>query len=176
MKMYNKRFFEVLTDIAVSLTFLYPDHHSYNPYQRLEKKVKIPQKMKAADLVRLYRLLVHGMTILHRSYRMRDDQGRWITERTDVILSLCLLQPVVWPQHQIGRRTKEVYLEILASYEEGASFTIRELMFRLRKPRSTLFRHVQSLCQAGYIEKVGGNKKRGFRYRLAKCGCGRAPR
>lgn len=157
-----------LTDLAFSLKAIYPNEEIVNPFARLEAEALKNLQGNEAEYLMLYRLLVEGLTKLHHPYRLRE-RGVLLTQKEDVVLALRLLQPQVWPQTLISTQSKEVYRALVEVFYPN-DYGIREAMFQLRIAKSTLKRHFAVLEKCGYIERVGGDRKTGYRYNVGPRG------
>ena len=162
----ERRYYQLLTDMAFSLQCIFPDLELKNRYERLEHRYLSKMASSAQEYYWLYQLLLRGITKLH--YRNRVIEGQMISvAKEDVLLTLSLLQPLVWPRTLIGTKTKAIYQELIVGFYPN-DFSVYEGVRKLRVSKSTLNRHIVILVKCEYLERVGGNKKQGYRYNVGR--------
>jgi len=140
---------------------------TFNPYRRLASKIELPfsDEKKSQYYLNLFDSLVHELTLFNHVYRV-ERKGRTLeSSKEDVVLALELLSPLVFPSSLLSAKTLIIY-ELLEDHFDERVFTVSELSRKLRKSKSTVKRHLKLLEGANYVQRTGGNKKRGYEYQI----------
>ncbi len=159
--------YEALYDLGVIITSLYPNQNTRNPYRLLEHKVELPPDVDREHHKKVYDLLLHAITLLNRTHRMKD-RGRWISEREDVIATLALLKNHLMGEYRLNTPCRQLYADLDYLWGREKTFTHREVMLTLRRPLSTLKRQLRTLHYHGLLELVEVDRFRRFHYKVVK--------
>lgn len=143
-------YYQQLFEMSMMIIGSCPEVRPINPYQRLEKKIKLPKHLPRENLLMLYQLLVHASTVFNRTHRLRKKR-KLLTSREDVINALTLLRPAAFPESMLLSSTRKFYLELLTVVEKEKEVTRKELSNLLQYHPQKIWRHVLALIEAGYI-------------------------
>ena len=143
------------------------------PYEVINKyadKVQLP--MEARMLRRLnshYQGFVKQITILHQYQREKDDRGRLIATKEDLILaSEILFDAIMIKVDELDSSLRQFFnrMKAFVKSKDAMEFTQRDIRLGLNVSKSSCFRYMEDLEQLEYIQKVGGYANRGFKYKI----------
>jgi response regulator of citrate/malate metabolism len=104
------------------------------------------------------------LTALNHPYRQRQSGGaQLVATREDQVIALSLLQPKSLPETMLTVHLRRIYTDLLEAFY-GEEFTVGTAMRKLRLPRSNVRRYVVALEHCGLLDRIGGNKRSGYRY------------
>lgn len=144
------KYYQRLFEVSLLLIGCSPEANPINPYQRLEKKIKLPVHLPRENLSILYQLLLHASVIFNRTHRLRK-QRRLLISREDVVNALALLRPIAFPQSMLLPSSRKFYLELLTTVGKEKEVTRQEISNLLQYHPQKVWRHILSLIEAGYI-------------------------
>lgn len=152
----------LLLELGILLQVLYRQERVEVKDKELNDQIKsaLPNERSR----KLYELLVNGLCLLHQSERM-EEEDYWQAERSDQLRALELLQPSYFPKSLISLKDRRIY-QCLIEHFYPEDFRMGEAHRALRMSRSTLKNYVKRLEHAGYLERVGGNRKQGYLYNV----------
>lgn len=148
---------------------LFEEMETVNPYESMVEKVDMSSyfyRTHQEDIIRLYHLLVHGMTCLNHVYRLRTKQGIYESSKEDNVLALQLLQGEGFSDYLLSGAYRSTYRVLMSYYGTEHRFTALQANMVLGMCKSTLQRHMKVLCEQGYLVKCGGNQRTGYQYQL----------
>lgn len=153
-------YLELLEEIVYCVEKLFPEDLVHNPH--------IPEivSMFPVSYQKLYTSLVSSLTLLHHPYRI-IERGFYVSDKEDNYLAFRLLQPLSIPSTLLRRKSLRLY-DHIHSYFGNSVFTFNEVLATVEHSRPSLRRHFISLEHSGYIERVGGDRKKGYRYEAIK--------
>lgn len=158
-----------LFELSQQIIEFYPNIKTKNPYKGLADKASFSplfQRERKEEIMRLYNLLVHAMTLLNHLYREKQ-QGYFISDREDNMIALQLLQREAFPASLMSVNLRNTYLQLMDCYGTDHAFTAKKAGFVIEVPSKTTFkRHLLELQMMGYCKRIGGNKRDGYEYIL----------
>lgn len=133
----------------------------------INKEDGLPLETLSTEHRHYHRLLTHFITLINQKDRMREHHS-YITERSDIIASLNLLDmAILRSERGKEQRTQELYKELSSLLPDSKeSFSRRGIEKLLNLPKTTVHTYIHQLEERGFIERVGGHKNTGYRYRL----------
>ena len=139
---------------AQTISNLFPNQHTINPYSRL----KLPVLRYKDQLTQLLHELVHALTLTNQARRITEKRGREhfiTTEKEDMLGALELIKPLVlyskYPeQNKAGHYIKQLRTHIPELLESG--FTTRDVAYGIPVHLSMAKRIIICLRVENYIE------------------------
>jgi hypothetical protein len=154
----------LLVDFVVSFLRLSPKLVTSNRFKTPSFSVPKHQQKKQQ---KLFLMLVHISTLINESYRVKDKQGRYMSQKEDYVNALNIMKDLVL---YFDVRKGDYEHELLAILEviqeqhgEIKSLYIQEFT---GYSRSHVKRIVALFADRGWLVRTGGNKKTGYTYRL----------
>jgi DNA primase/energy-coupling factor transporter ATP-binding protein EcfA2 len=146
-----------------------------NPFAN---KVQLPEEAhKIRRLNQLYQAFVKQITILHQFQRKRDQQGRLITEKSD-LQNACkiLFDCIVLKVDELDGSLRD-YFEKLKQYvkskaekenksQSDTDFTRIEIRQALKVSKTRQHVYMQELQDFEYVKQVNGYANKGFKYKV----------
>ncbi len=169
----NKKLAGVIDEHAehAAQLFLQNCIRSLKPYDvinRYADKIKLP--VEAKTLRRLnthYQAFVKQITILHQYQRKTDQQGRLITQPEDLSIACDLLFDILMIKIDDLDASLRQFFDNLKIYSKRKpSFTQRDIRLELNVSKTQCFRFFEDLTRLEYIQKIGGQANKGFKYKI----------
>lgn len=121
-----------------------------------------------------YHELIKTITWLHQYQRRRDDRGRLITEKADIVIANRLIVGALVSKMDDLDGSLRHFFERLKTHVKEAGgkeyrsyvFGRKELRERLRISKSQQHRYLCDLEELDYIRRTSGTAYGGFRYRV----------
>lgn len=168
---YSKRSY--LCDRLLELLSIYEDllggwrYETESDFMELEEELSVAYEEE--NLRALIKRLVHYQTLIHRSERQKVREGKWYSDRSDLLGALVLVEELVSLSKERLEYDRDAYvlLQIKQHYDEGECFTSKQLYWRLRGPsRHKLQLSLRRLRESGLVVVVGGDRYSGYVYEL----------
>lgn len=154
--------YQTLTDLALLIRSLYPHDASGNPFRRI-----LPLQDQPFEIRWLFDQLAHAITLINRTERYQDKDGRWISERSDLLAALHLMQNLLNPKLLLTRSEKDTCRIINRYIGAKRTFTRQDVQQLTGLSKTHSSRQIKKLLQSGLIRIAGGHKNRGYRYQLS---------
>jgi hypothetical protein len=154
-----------LADLTVTMLRIYPQTVTINPFKTGILPVTENQRQR---LDKLIQMLTHVSTLINKTYRMKDKQGRYQSERQDYVNALSLMKNLVEYYH--AKKTvyeHEIIALIEIHYPDGETFTRKDIEELTGYGSSHVKQMLRTWQDKSYIVHCGGNRKQGYKYRLA---------
>lgn len=153
-------YLEILSEITYRIGELFPEDMVHNPH--------FPDIVSTFPVCyqNLYKDLVCSITLLHHPHRI-IERGYYVSDRKDNYLAFRLLQPLSIPSTLLRSKSRRLYEYIKTTFGDS-SFTFKHVLKVVDHSRSSLRRHFIALEHSGYIERVGGDQNKGYRYEAIK--------
>ncbi len=136
---------------------------------RYADKVQLP--VEAKTLRRLnthYQAFVKQITILHQYQRETDEQNRLITQPEDLVIACELLFDTLMIKIDDLDASLRQFFDSLKVYaNKKVTFSQREVRLELNVSKTQCFRFFEDLTRLEYIQKIGGQANKGFKYKIA---------
>lgn len=141
----------------------------YDVINHYADKIKLPEEAhKIRRLNELFQAFVRQVTLINQYQRKKDKQGRLITEKEDLEVTVeIMFESIVLKVDELDGSLRQFY-EQLKGYlkNKETEFTQREVRQYLRISKTQLFRYIQDLLELEYICQTGGSPNRGYRYKI----------
>lgn len=153
-----------LADLVVSLLRIYPKHATANRFR--PPPFKLPEN-QSQKLQKLFKMLVHASTIINENYRIKDQQGRYMSQREDYINAINLMKDLVqYFDIRKGHYEHEIQAIMQVIQEKYGQITAKQLQEFTSYSRSMIKRIITTSIDKGWIIRTGGNQKTGYTYIL----------
>jgi len=153
-----------LADLVVSLLRVYPKHATVNRFKTPPFKLPENQTIK---LKKLFKMLVHTSTLINENYRIKDKQGRYMSQKEDYINALNLMKDLVlYFDTRKGNYEHEIQAIMEVVQEKNGQITAKQLQEFTSYSRSMIKRIITISIDKGWIVRTGGNQKSGYTYIL----------
>jgi transcription initiation factor IIE alpha subunit len=107
--------------------------------------------------------------VVNRFNRLEITKNCYLTERSDVLEGLHILQPLIKLSKQESEPGAEKLLQdIKANGLLQQRFTVTELKNLLQQRRATIKRKLYLLIESGHVVRLSGNRKNGYIYKVVK--------
>jgi hypothetical protein len=155
-----------LADLVVSFLRVCPRHSTVNRFKPPPFKLPENQNKK---LQKLFRMLVHTSTLINEKYRVKDQQGRYMSQKQDYINALNLMKDLVlYFDTRKGHYEHEILAIMEIIQEKNGHFTAKQLQEFTGYSRSMVKRIITTGIDKSWVMRTGGNRKAGYTYVL--CG------
>ena len=153
--------------LADCIRLLFP-YEVVNPFA---ESILLPRHAKKKR--RLYEQVhsfISAITLLHQYQRQKDGYGRLVAEKEDVMLAIDLLfETILIKVDDLDASTREVF-ELIKKYvnvgQQSQTFKSRDLRLETQLSKATIARSLEELRSMEYISIAGGNRARGYEYRI----------
>jgi len=153
-----------LADLVVSLLRVYPKHATVNKFKTPPFKLPENQTIK---LQKLFKMLVHTSTLINENYRIKDQQGRYMSQREDYVNAINLMKDLVlYFDTRKGHYEHEILAIMQVIQEKYKEITAKQLQEFTNYSRSMIKRIITISIDKGWISRTGGNRKTGCTYLL----------
>lgn len=131
-----------------------------------------PQAHKIRRLNELYLAFVKQITTINQYQRRRDNQGRIITEKEDLLAAVTIMFESIFLKVDELDGSLRQFFESLKTYLEEKpnaqqyEFTQREIRQSLHISKTQLHRYLYELIGLEYLQQTGGYANKGFKYRV----------
>ena len=159
-------YYSDLYELALLITGLFPEQGTLNPYKRLENKIDLPDHLPKTNIIKLYDMLLHAITLLNRHYRPLE-KNKAVSTREDVINTLALLRPVAFPNTMIKRTARNMFKELSLIFGPEDVFTSAQVAKEINVPRHTAKRYLTRLREAGWVTRIRTGRHNTYYYRLS---------
>ena len=153
---------EVLRELVVLLKLLYPQVVVKNPRIKLLERAT---HARGAETLQLAWELTEGITRLNQCFRLRKGARQIESTREDNLNALSLLKEYINPLSLEYRGAVATYRVIVRNYSEE-TFTQREVRKHSGYSKTETSRQMRILLRYNVIEITGGQRNRGYVYRL----------
>jgi len=105
----------------------------------------------------LFIQLIESLTLLHKHERRQDDICRYYSTKEDFHQALFLISPLLHsanPHLLVGAPERRFYRDLWLVYGDDP-FTVRQAMFKCRKPKSTSYKYLRELMRVNLAEQTG---------------------
>lgn len=153
---------ELLREVAAAIKLLYPIVYTINPRERL---IELATQKTDKEINILAHELVHTITVLNQSFRVRKGVKTLKSSREDNLNALSLLVEKINPEILKYKGVKRSYRCIRDNYA-GKSFTQKELREQNGYGKTSTGYHINKLLEYDIIKITRGYKNRGYWYRL----------
>jgi len=158
-------YYSDLYELALLITSLCPKQHTHNPFKRLEDKIDLSGHLPKENIIRLYDMLLHAITLLNRHHRPME-KNKVLSSREDVINVLALVRPVGFPNTLIKRTARNMFRELSLTFGPEDVFTSAQVAKELGIPQYKAKRYLTRLREAGWVELVKKGQSNTYYYRL----------
>jgi len=158
-------YYSDLYELALLIANLCPEQGTHNPYKRLEDKVDLPGHLPKENIIKLYDVLLHAITLLNRHHRPLE-MAKAISSREDVIAALALVRPIAFPNTMVKRTAKDLFKEVSLTFGQEDVFTSAQVAKELSIPQHKAKRYLTRLREAGWVKLVRTGKANTYYYRL----------
>lgn len=144
-----------IKDFNLLVQILYPKKQVISDYESLIDQVAFTETQKE-----LLKETTRSFTILNELYRECDKYGRLYSIREDVVNAVYLLQNEISfqsPEYFLPAGLRWFYKQLQMDFTDVA-FTNYQVRLKLRRSRSTVYRHVTELVDRELVEIVGKQK------------------
>jgi len=153
-----------LADLVVSLLRVYPKHATVNKFKTPPFKLPENQTIK---LQKLFKMLVHTSTLINENYRIKDQQGRYMSQREDYVNAINLMKDLVlYFDTRKGHYEHEILAIMQVIQEKYKEITAKQLQEFTGYSRSMVKRIITTSIDKEWIVRKGGNRKSGYTYLL----------
>lgn len=153
-----------LADLVVSLLRIYPKHATVNRFKAPPFQFPENQTIK---LQKLFKMLVHASTIINENYRVKDKEGRYMSQREDYVNALNLMKDLVlYFDIRKGHYEHEIQAIMEVIQQKHGQITAKQLQEFTSYSRSMVKRIITTSIDKGWIIRTGGNQKQGYTYIL----------
>jgi len=153
----------MVTQLAILLQQLNTKHYTYNPYNKLINRIAERYAYCGEDELKLFKLLVHGITLLNKVYRIKD-KNRYVVQREDVLIALDLMGESVSPFSKMSNTNTEYYHALFKIFGT-LSFNRKDVEFKLRISKTHANRVLKDLTKKGLLIK-SGHRGSGYYYEI----------
>ena len=134
---------------------------------RHDYKPLLLERLSSRKYVELVDMLVRQLTLLNRSYRIKEN-GVYRSEKSDLVVALNLLERDVKSETLLNPSLLLCYEQLRRVIGYDRMFTSREVS-RVTGYKKTSTMHIlRKLVGCDKIRKVGGNRHTGYFYELIK--------
>ena len=155
-----------LADLVVSLLRVYPGHTTVNRFKT--PPFTLPEN-QSPKLQKLFKMLVHASTLINENYRMKDQQGHYMSQKEDYINALNLMKDLVlYFDTRKGNYEHEILAIMQVIQEKNGEITAKQLQGFTGYSRSMCKRIITLSLDKCWINRTGGNQKSGYTYILAQ--------
>lgn len=161
------RILQNLLQLNESIYYLSPGITSLNRYKY---KLKLPTVKRDRNLLQtLLFKTIHSVTLVNRFNRLEISKNCYLTERSDVLEGLRILEPLIQlSQTETASTASELLWDIEDNGLLNEAFTITQLKKILQQRRATIKTRLYLLLESGHAVRVGGNRKKGYQYKIVK--------
>jgi hypothetical protein len=161
------RIIQNLIQMSESIYYLNPDVTTLNRYRY---KLQLTTVKRNPNLLQALLLkTIHSVTVVNRFNRLEITKNCYLTERSDVLEGLHILQPLIKLSKQESEPGAEKLLQdIKANGLLQQRFTVTELKNLLQQRRATIKRKLYLLIESGHVVRLSGNRKNGYIYKVVK--------
>lgn len=137
---------------------------------RYKYKLKLTTVKRDKNLLQVLLFkTIHSITIVNRFNRLEVSKNCFLTERSDVLEGLHILEPLIkLSQTETATTARELLWDIEDHGLLNESFTITQLKKILQQRRATIKTRLYLLIESGHVVRVGGNRKTGYLYKIVK--------
>ncbi len=128
-------------------------------------KEQLQERLKSRKYVELLDLLIRQVTLLNRTYRLKE-QGVYQSERSDLVIALQLLERDIKVETMVSPALRLVYEQLRHGIGMDRVFTSREVMKLTGYGKSGVSDLLRKLAACSKLERKGGNRKIGYYYQL----------
>jgi hypothetical protein len=167
MSSERTRIIQNLIQLNESIYYLSPGITSLNRYKY---KLKLASVKRDKNLLQtLLFKTIHSVTIVNRFNRLEISKNCFLTERSDVLEGLHILQALIQlSQTETASTARELLWDIEDEDLLNEVFTIRQLQKILQQPTGRIKARLYLLLESGHVARVGGNRKNGYQYKIVK--------
>jgi hypothetical protein len=167
MSSERTRIIQNLIQLNESIYYLSPGITSLNRYKY---KLKLASVKRDKNLLQtLLFKTIHSVTIVNRFNRLEIAKNCFLTERSDVLEGLHILQPLIQlSQTETASTARELLWDIEDHGLLNEAFTLTQLKKVLQQRRATIKARLYLLLESGHVARVGGNRKNGYLYKIVK--------
>lgn len=153
----------MIVELAMLLERINKELTTYNPYNNLINRVAQRYVHCGSEELKLYKLLVHGITLLNKLYRTQNE-GSYVVEREDMLTALSLMGESINPYIKVSKTNTEYYHAMYKLYGQR-SFKRRYVEKGLGISKSHANRILETLEKEGLLKKSGA-RNRGYVYEI----------
>lgn len=156
---------KLLYCFALSVIRLKPKISTSSAFTTIELPL-LPYHKKTLE--KLLKLLIHAITILNITYRMKDKNGIFQSTKEDYINALELMKDLSQLYHE--KRTnfdKELISLLSGKYKPTDIFTRKDLEKLFGYSKSNIKNIARYLENRQIIRKINNNRHRGYKYQIA---------
>jgi hypothetical protein len=153
----------MITELALLLQKINQEETTYNPYNKLINRIAERYAHCGQEEIKLYKLLVHGITLLNKLYRIQID-GRYVVERQDMLTALELMGESINPYIKVSKANTEYYHAMFKLFG-NRSFKRKAVEKGLLISKTHTNRILEDLEKKGLLIK-SGYKNTGYRYEI----------
>ncbi len=161
------RILQNLIQLNESIFYLSPGLTTLNRYKY---KLKLTTVKRDKNLLQILLFkTIHSVTIVNRFNRLEIAKNCFLTERSDVLEGLHILQPLIkLSQTETATTARELLWDMEDNGLLNEAFTITQLKKILKQRRATIKTRLYLLLESGHAARVGGNRKNGYLYKIVK--------
>ncbi len=161
------RILQNLIQLNESIYYLSPGLTTLNRYKY---KLKLTTVKRDKNLLQILLFkTIHSVTVVNRFNRLEIAKNCFLTERSDVLEGLHILQPFIkLSQTETASTARELLWDIEDNGLLNEAFTITQLKNILKQRRATIKTRLYLLIESGHAVRVGGNRKNGYQYKIVK--------
>lgn len=151
-----------LTELVVNVLRIYPTITTINKFK--EPPFTLARN-KDQKLKKMFRMLVHVSTLLNENYRVKDKNGRYMSQKEDYVNALNLMKDLVLYFDVRKGVFEHEFLSILKTIQERkGEITNRYMQEFTAYSKSHCTKIMRLFLDRGWIIRKGGNKKEGYTY------------
>jgi hypothetical protein len=167
MSSERNRIIQNLIQLNESIYYLSPNVTTLNRYKY---KLKLTTVKRDKNLLQtLLFKTIHSVTVVNRFNRLEVSKNCFLTERSDVLEGLHILQPLIkLSQTETASTARELLWDIEDHGLLNEAFTLTQLKKLLKQRRATIKTRLYLLIESGHAIRVGGDKKNGYQYKIVK--------
>ncbi|MEY4963829.1 MAG: hypothetical protein RLZZ323_1148 [Bacteroidota bacterium] len=148
--------------------------NSYEVVNPFATKIQLPLEAKMLRRLNFhFQCVITQLTLLNQFNRNKDDEGRLISTKEDIINAIELFfNSIIIKIDDLDKSTRQ-FFEKLKSYlllqpdKTNHVFIAREIRTALHTSKTTTFKYLTILNGLEYIQVVNGTSNRGFRYQVS---------
>lgn len=156
------RYEKLLVELGILIQNLLPQEQVKSIDEELFKQIL--EKIEDEKLKTIYELLVYGITLLHQTDRVYEN-NHWMAAKEDLMTALYLVQPKMIPSSMMAQSTRRFYQVLLENFYPH-DFTISQAYKTARISRAGAHKHLMAMENAGYVERTGGDRNKGYTYNV----------
>jgi uncharacterized membrane protein len=155
--------YQKITALVIALKNLYPHATTiHDPTVQIESET-----IRENDVRLLFDSLVHSLTLINKLYRIKGQEGSYISQREDYATALMLVSPLFAAKTlDIGHNIRNYYQILVDEIGLSTSFNWKDLQTLTGKSKTSCNRIIQQLQELNLIRRTGKGYRSLYKYEL----------